>query len=969
MKNIKLEKCINELRKCSKNRNYEIIIDYLKTLEPLMKLLEEKFEKNEEIITKLAPIMIYEEYKENDIIIKYGEKVDNIYIILNGNICILSPKFNEYYMNEEEFILYLLKLRKNNQKEILNQCIKFNAHNFSLNQELLIEFLLNLESNNMQKGFIYKSRKIIKAVKNLVKHIKLNEDDVNEIKTENISPEKYISFLEIDEEIIKNTEYILKEEMIKDGRKLVKIPNYEQKAILKEGEIICKDIMDNSNNKRNETLIALSECDLIKINKIQYHELMKEFIAKIKNKFYNLILNYKIFNNIPYSNFIKKYYQSFKYMKVTKNQVLFNEGDICDKLFFISNGEYELFFDGNIQEINNIILRLNNILDDLKAFIIDKRKKIIDQNIHQSKIYMKLKNNLYQFFSKYENEINLKKIIHQIKNKELNRKILEEKNLFKIYSHKRRIKLGIYKSRQIIGLNDIINRNEGNFCLFNCKCSSFHGELCYIPYNKFLSIYESEDKVDLYTNELLFQNIYYIIERLVSHKKYIIESSSKLECEVETKLNNDIKQFKSSRNAFLDKIKIKFINSFCNKRSAEKSPIKNNYNKDLTNKQGMNLKKIVSYFDNNSSGIKNTYNKRNKIKISKQFIKQNLSEKINFKEDTNEESNIITSISKITNKNLTNNSFQTMNKIKFNLNSSRNMLSKKLVNKQNMKSYGINTIRGNSDIEIPALVINDKEVKVNEIGLNHNFTNKSNYEKFWRYSNSFEHNKIENLFNSNEIKNLLSFGDFNERIEKKLNMKLLKKTKNLIRRNYLKKYPLINENIKFELETSNFKLTPFNSMGKDKNKKNERHNTNSIKNNKCRNINNHKQNKQIKKNLNNLERNVKNIIFNRKKLLNFEKPSFLFKSKTFNNGKKDNNQTKKFLFRNTFLKKNLSEANLFNDKNNNNKDDNNKIIDTNKIFNFFMLKNNRRNKFIQTPNSFMISFNNFKRKMEKLNVI
>ena len=213
----------------------------------------------------------------------------------------------------------------------------------------------------------------------------------------------------------------------------------------------------------------------------------------------------------------------------------------------------------------------------------------------------------------------------------------------------------------------------------------------------------------------------------------------------------------------------------------------------------------------------------------------------------------------------------------------------------------------------------------------------------------------------------MSFGDFSERIEKKLNMKLLKKTKNLIRRNYLKKYPLINENIKFELETSNFKLIPFNSMGKEKNKKNE--NTNNIKNNKCSNINNHKQNKQIKKNLNNLERNVKNIIFNRKKLLNFEKPSFLFKSKTFNNGKKDNNQTKKFLFRNTFLKKNLSEANLFNDKNNNNKDDNNKIIDTNKIFNFFMLKNNRRNKFIQTPNSFMISFNNFKRKMEKLNVI
>ena len=128
MKNqILLDKCIVEFNKPLKERNNEIIMDYLKSFKSLMKSMQEKYENNEEILFKLLPLMILEKYNQNDLLIEYGTKWTDIYLILNGNVSVLTPKIHEYYMDEDEFILHLLKLRKNNQIDLLNLCIKYNA--------------------------------------------------------------------------------------------------------------------------------------------------------------------------------------------------------------------------------------------------------------------------------------------------------------------------------------------------------------------------------------------------------------------------------------------------------------------------------------------------------------------------------------------------------------------------------------------------------------------------------------------------------------------------------------------------------------------------------------------------------------------------------------------------------------------------------------------------------------------------
>ena len=98
--------------------------------------------------------------KTNDLIIQYGERGNNFYIILQGTIGIFVPKFTEYYMNEEEFILHLLKLRIYNQNELIIQCLRKNSLIFSIPNERFDDFLFDLKN---KKIFIEKKRLISKA--------------------------------------------------------------------------------------------------------------------------------------------------------------------------------------------------------------------------------------------------------------------------------------------------------------------------------------------------------------------------------------------------------------------------------------------------------------------------------------------------------------------------------------------------------------------------------------------------------------------------------------------------------------------------------------------------------------------------------------------------------------------------------------------------------------------------------------
>ena len=816
-----LDKCILELKKLIKDRDENIIIDYVKTLEPFMNLIQEQNENSEDIIKKISKIMSYQKNITNDLIIQYGEKGNDFYIILKGTIGIFVPKYTEYYMDEEEFILHLLKLRKYDQNELIIQSLRHNAHIFSIPTERFDDLLYDLENKKIKKGFFIYRKKIINKAREVFKYINSEEYINNKNKVNNILPENYISVLDVDESIKNNTERLKNLIKLKidfdekdEDKKLTKIPNYEMVSKFNVGYTFGELALEHMNKKRMATIIALTDCDFAVINKMEYNELIKESVNSSKNKFYNLIYKYKIFDNISYATFDKKYYNHFRYLKLKKNAILFNEGNTCNEVYFILNGEYELFVDKNIEEVNKIILQLKYIIDDLKKIITNETIRIINKNSKNKNLaLLKIKNNLNLFFNKFEKEINLEEVVYVINNRDiLNKKKYLGKSYDKILSDKRTIKLGIYKSRQIIGLNDIINRyTENNKSFFNCRCCSFTGELYHIQYKNFLSMYDNEENVKLYTSELLFQNIYYLIKRLVSHKKYIYDIAIRKENDyinllflqeedIENRNKKKKKNHKNFKNLKTNKIINNSLIKDINKTDDNNINTKQNDLKTLINEKNSNIKinnlnfkkklnlNILSQinnlkidnitYSNSYSEKKNTDYKNADTNNNKNENNNNTSvrsiESYNFSKNIND--NISKKIKKSISYNFKKN---TTNIIKY---KSRNILNEnKWISKTKYSQNDTKDFEEKNDY--PVIVINNKEIKINENSKENLKNDKKNYKNIFK-SFKCENKEMNVLANSKELKNIVLFGDFSYEIQNKFkNKNLFRKQKDIVIRN------------------------------------------------------------------------------------------------------------------------------------------------------------------------------------------
>ena len=852
MKEKKYNKCLRELKKPVESRNQDIIIDYIKTLEPLMNLIQERNEFSEDIIHKIAKIMNLQSNITNDLIIQYGERGNNFYIILQGTIGIFVPKYTEYYMNEEEFILHLLKLRIYNQNELIIQCLRKNALIFSIPNERFDDFLFDLKH---KKIFIEKKRLISKA-EEVYDYLNSDEYINNKNNLKNISPEEYISQFDVDDDVKKNTEelnnlYELKIEF-DDDRRLTKIPNYEMVSQFEAGYTFGELALENINKKRMATIIALTDCDFAVIDKLEYNELIKESVSKSKNKFFDLIYSYKIFDYISYETFDKKYFNHFRYLKLKKNSYLFKEGDICDNLYFILSGEYELFVDKNIQEVNEMILKLIDIIDYLKKIIIQENKRINNKTtkIEKRKENLKIKHNLNLFFSKFENEIKLEEVAYIIKNTDIiNKKNYIGYNFNKVISEKREIKLGIYKSRQILGLSDMINRAIDNTSYFNCKCASFWGELYHVEYNKFQTIYNTEENVKLYTSELIYQNLYYIIGRLLSHKKYIYEVANKKENEFLNLLfyfhndnnsktvdnnskskNEKVKTPRKENNIFGNKLRTKFLMNHHNKINLRNFKFIQNDNPSYEINSNF-IKRIKSLNSIKNVNL-NIFSHMNIIKMDNTLSEKKENEKQKEKENSdnldknnNENNSPSNNGSKIESYILSKQNKIILNKTIYskshkNLKDNNKFISRNLLNKKylsNKTKSEENKLQKIEDkYKFPVLLINNKEVKINE-KITDNLNHEKNYKNLIKSIDS-KNQKLFDIITSKEYKNIALFGDYSEIIEKKNKYKnqFRKKRNILIVRNIKKKMSNKNINIIHKYKNKrNFCLTSHN---KDTNK-------------------------------------------------------------------------------------------------------------------------------------------------------
>ena len=483
-----LDNCIKELQKPTNEKNLSLILKYLETLHVFITILQEDCINNPEHLSNTAKIMRYKKKDKNEIIVEEGEKGDEFYLILKGEISVLVSKPHSFVLTEEEYILHLMKLKKNHMNELINQCLKLNHLIYPIDENF--DTLLKGLANKKTKGGIYLDNpKILNKAKEVYFYIK-NSEIKNRKKY--ISPNQYIENSKVIKEKLKINEE-------KKTESQVLIPIYEIVNKCKTGQCFGEIALNNISSKRTATVISTQECHFGIIQRREYNDLIKNAIERAKKNFLNIIDDYKIFNQV--SNYIleRNYYKLFVITKIEKGINIITEGEICKNLFFICNGEFEIYTCKNIYEVNELIIYYKNYI----------RK--VTKNKQDYKEYNPIKEIRENEDLMFNNKFNTKE---------------QNKILFK----QRNIRLNIFKNRDIIGLNDCLDDNCIAF--INCKCLALNGEVYYINKKQYNYIQTQEDYLNECTINFEIQKMKMLINRLNAHKELVYNMIKKIDNEI-----------------------------------------------------------------------------------------------------------------------------------------------------------------------------------------------------------------------------------------------------------------------------------------------------------------------------------------------------------------------------------------------------------------------------------------------------
>ena len=368
---------------------------YLKEEFPDMNLVEK-------LINFCCIEMQYKNYRKGDILYKIGEPPNFFYSIIFGKINVLKPVEKHELLTGFEYFNYLMKLKKNKEKYMFNQCIKNNKINFFIEQKdseiIHYIYLLNyLEFIKDKIDMQLELDKILDIIDIKPNELGINENMINsntyihnhiksiKKKIPNISEitlNKY-SF-------IKN--YIIKKEVI----------TYEYRKIseLKSNDYFGEYDIEN-NLIRNETIIAEERTEIAYLpNKLYYNQIAIVKAKELEHKMYYLHTKF-FFNKIKYIKFSKKYYRLFIKQNYVKDDILFNEDEKIKYLYFIKKGNVQLYTSKSMNEIEKLI----NLLIEKKSE--NKEKEITKDNFFS---YTQVSSNNKDIF-KYINEKQLNKLI------------------------------------------------------------------------------------------------------------------------------------------------------------------------------------------------------------------------------------------------------------------------------------------------------------------------------------------------------------------------------------------------------------------------------------------------------------------------------------------------------------------------------------------------------------------------------
>ena len=651
-----------------------------------------------------------EDYKKNYILFRYGDYGNEFYLILKGKINIIVK--NDFFieMNYYEYFKYIEFLYKIKEYEIINYILETNKLIFDKNE---IEKYLKLKENNNNNHLEFEFINIFNEFEYKIEYPKIKNLDY-------LSIDEYLSIVN---PILlnKNNNNNNSINNIFTTKKLVTIIKYFHLNDLNKGETFGENIKGEF--KRNFTAICAEDNTILTSlsNKI-YNKCLKEVQFKERKKVIEKILKTDFFQYYNLEYFDKKIFPFFKLICLNQGQFLFKQNEIRKEIYFLKEGEIEIFSELNFYEMCEII--------KIKNFKAPKLNKLLDKNFYNSK---------------------------------------KNFQLLKI------------SNSEFLGLDDFIKINEEYFC--SLKILSNKAEIYSMDFKIFENFLKNDEKIfnqyKIYSekkNKVIIERLLIInnmnieneIKKLNRNKKIfnmenIIFNKPKeknifpLSNNFKKQFNLNSEYFNLSKNSFSTRINL----------NTTKNSLKKNINKFINN--SINNNNISNNSNFNSLETINNNNNRNKSHINifnpKKIKKKNIYN-LNKTEFNNSKTNILN--------NNNNNNSNYSNYIKNISNNSKKLIKyNSYKNTKNFTNINENSFNNKEKFKLKNNKIPIK-IKLNKSPI---FIN-NNVIKYNNIKNRIYQGVKKNVLNKNE-KNL--FESFIHNIYK--NEKILKK--NLTVKNYI----------------------------------------------------------------------------------------------------------------------------------------------------------------------------------------
>ena len=496
--------CIDALKINPNNRTEQqirIISYYLQTMKNFMNIFKDQIQNEEldEFLNNISSFLNYEHIPKNKFIFKYADKAEKFYIILKGKVEFCVPKENKILMNEEEYILFLIKLRFNEEIGLIKKNMDNNKLSFNYGDNFDQFVLRTLKKHVEDKENIYSDEIYLcfKKIKELFIDKKNKSDnkeiDTDKINTDNITIKQYLQKTSFTEDIIPKNDNNIN---ISEKRKvLLNIFQYEKTNTYEDGDCFGLSSSKSKNPKRSTTAISTENCDLAVLDKNLYDKTLDIITKKAKEKIYKLVMSHKMFNTMSKHIFNSKYYHMFRFTRFYLNNIIMDETKTFDKIIIFTSGEFILSVNKNIFELNDLIMKIKKIQGSFYNYS-DKR---------------------------INNDLNEKK-----ENEELeNTKNYASHSINEYITKKQNLIISTINDQMILGYPDTIDK-ENNLPFFNCKCISTSAT-GYVVEKEMIKLFKRDGYLRTTPPQIAKQKINFYLRRLLEHKKNILNRIEFLE--------------------------------------------------------------------------------------------------------------------------------------------------------------------------------------------------------------------------------------------------------------------------------------------------------------------------------------------------------------------------------------------------------------------------------------------------------